>query len=459
MAVAVADTLLQEYELQRQLLRLKARKSLKHFIAYTYPEYEFNWHHEHLIKKVESFAKGDIQKLMVFMPPQHGKSEICIVRNIPYLFGLNPSLHAAGCSYGYDLAFKFNRSIKNVMSGEAYQEVFDTTLTVNNAKTFLTNAGGSYRAVGVDGPLTGNRVDIGIIDDPIKGMAQTTPKQLERINVWYDGVFFARLHNYSQQLLIMTRWHEYDLAGYLLSHSDDWEVISYPAIRDNYDTESDPRELGEALWPARHNAQKFLEIKERSPSSYEAIYMQRPSAPDGNLIKPEWFREHEFTASNFNRVEIYVDGAFTRDKSNDPTGVLVYGIDDYRLFILHADELYMETPELIQALEILIHNYGVRSVRAEPKGSGQAIVPLLRKTLRGVAVIADKPPTIGKEERAHAAAPFIQGGQVFLSKNKNFEVFKNRCARFPNDLADLVDCLTAAVRVHCNKYYKENEYV
>ena len=215
-------------KIKRQIDILEARSSMLNFVTYTKPDYLVNWHHAVLCKYLQKFAQGAIKKMMVFMPPQHGKSELTSRRLPAYLLGQNPKLKIIGCSYGADLAKAFNRDVQRIIDNERYHSIFsNTTLSASNVKTsakgsYLRNADlfeivehrGFYKSVGVGGSLTGTPADIGIIDDPIKDKAEAeSPTYRAKVWDWYTNVFLTRMHNDSQQLITLTRWHKEDLAG------------------------------------------------------------------------------------------------------------------------------------------------------------------------------------------------------------------------------------------------------
>jgi hypothetical protein len=303
-----------------------AKRSFKDFILYTKPEYHFNWHHEAITNKLEQFARGEIKKLMLFVPPQHGKSELSTRRLPAFMLGLNPNQKIAICSYSATMASSFNRDIQRIIDDQPYSEVFpQTTLNENSAinpskNTYLRNSEtfeiigheGFVKTVGVGGSLTGTPVDIGIIDDPFKDREEAMSNTIrEKVYNWYTDVFSTRLHNDSQQLLIMTRWHQDDLAGRILQTDNDWEVIVFQAIKER-ESKDDPRIIGEALWPEKHSLERLLKIKNDTPITFNSLYQQEPKANKTILIFPEWTEIEEMP--NFTQ-QFGVDFGF-------PTGII-----------------------------------------------------------------------------------------------------------------------------------------
>ncbi len=237
-----------------------ARRNFLDFVLYVRPNYEAQWFHRLICDTLDQFLRGEIKKLMIFMPPQHGKSELSTRLFPAYLLGKNPDVKTVVASYNATLASRFNRDIQRVIDSHEYNEVFpDTYLNESNVVTtsesYLRNSevfeivghDGFLKSVGRGGALTGTPVDVGIIDDPLKDRAEAmSPTIRESLWAWYEDVFETRLHNDSQQIIIQTRWHEDDLSGKLLARDgEDWHVLKLEAIKES-DFDYDPREIGEA---------------------------------------------------------------------------------------------------------------------------------------------------------------------------------------------------------------------
>lgn len=301
-----------EEEIKKKLIKARANKKLLDFTLFTKADYETNWHHKYVAGVLDDFAEGKIKKLILTMPPQTGKSELSSRRLPAYLLGKNANARLALCGYSDSFASKFNRDVKRIIDSEEYKSIFETRLPnstsnkLNNNHEFeLENGTGSLISVGIGGGLTGNRVDIGIIDDPYKDREQAnSPVYRKKVEEWYDYVFDARLHNDSQVLILMTRWHADDLVGRILKDiekgetNEEWTVINLPSIKEDNKNEADIREIGEALWSERHSLDKLLETKRRSPRSFDALHQGRPQEEKTN----KFFRDFSvFSKENQNR--------------------------------------------------------------------------------------------------------------------------------------------------------------
>jgi predicted phage terminase large subunit-like protein len=271
---------------------------------------------------------------MVFMPPQHGKSEGSTRRLPAFILGINPDVKIGVISYSAPKARKFNREIQRVIDNDAYAAIFpDTRLNssrvANVSGSWLRNVDeceivgrlGGFKTVGVTGPLTGEPVDVLIMDDIYKD-AKTAWSPIVRSSIedWYDTVAETRLHNGSRQLIVFTRWHEDDLAGKLLREQGEydaetnpagWVVVKFQAIKQGKPTEYDPRGEGEALWPERHSLEKLNRTRKRNPHVFESLYQQEPKPVEG-LMYEHPFREYEVLPATLRKeVKNYTDTADT----------------------------------------------------------------------------------------------------------------------------------------------------
>jgi len=268
-----------------------AKRSMLGYVKYMMPEYEVNWHHELICRYVDDFVSGKTTKLIITIPPQHGKSEITSRMLPSYLFGKNPDNKILLCSYNAEKSEEFNREIQRYLDKPEYHVLFPevklqaagtNSAYVRNTRRFdITGRRGFLKSVGVGGGITGTPVDIAIIDDPVKGREEANSMlTLESIWQWYNSDLLSRLHNGSKQLVIMTRWDSEDLVGRLLNNMADggaeWTIVNLPAIKENDDNPEDPRQIGEALWANRHGLKKLLEAKHLDARTFQSLYQQNP---------------------------------------------------------------------------------------------------------------------------------------------------------------------------------------
>lgn len=331
----------------REAQRVAAPYSLEAFTAYTKPDYEFGWFNRLLCKKLDEFQlqveQGKHPMLMIFAPPRSGKSEIASRRFPAKVMGNHPDWNFIGASYAADLAKRMSRDVRRIIGDSAYADIFpDTCLppvggtasdqagmweTVN--RKFQLN-GGSYRATGVNGGITGGGMNIGIIDDPAKDYQQASSKAYQEAVIdWFDTTFYTRvdprLHGI---IIILTRWHKNDLAGQLLQQAAEggqqWEVLSFPM-----ELESDreivymdgkrkltPRHKGDLLFPERMPPDFVASAKRRGSLVWNALYQQRPTQKGGALIKTEDFQRYK-SLPPIKKRWIYADTAQKTEERHD----------------------------------------------------------------------------------------------------------------------------------------------
>lgn len=395
-----------------------ARREYKEFIGYTKPDYQFNWHHVLLAEKLDQFARGKILKLMVFMPPQHGKSQLT-TRHLPaFLLGIRPEVKICVCSYSATLAESFNRDIQRIIDDIPYHDVFPKTIL--NESNVTTDAHGAYlrnseifetvgyrgfvKTVGVGGSLTGTPIDIGIIDDPFKDREEAMSVRIrDKVYSWYTDVFKTRLHNGSQQLIIMTRWDTDDLAGRVLRTENDWEVITLQGIKER-DVHNDPRQLGEALWPERHSLERLLNIKETSPFTFNSLYQQEPKPSSESLVFPEW---DEYDEEPDIQPIYGMDFGF----SNDPSTVVQVKIHKQDMYL--RELLYkkgLTTPDLDAEMKGILPKYSrIAADSADPR----TIEDLKR---RGWANIV---PSVKGKDSIVNGINWIKGFKLHIHRNSH----------------------------------------
>lgn len=256
------------------------------------------------------------------------------------MLGIKPKTKICVCSYSATLAESFNRDIQRIIDDMPYHKVFpDTVLNESNVTTdahgaYLRNSEifetvgyrGFVKTVGVGGSLTGTPIDIGIIDDPFKDREEAMSIRIrEKVWSWYTDVFKTRLHNESQELIIMTRWDSDDLAGRILKRDKDWEVVTFQAIKER-EIPGDPRQIGEALWPEKHSLERILAIKNTSPFTFDSLYQQEPKPSKEALVFPDW---NEYDDEPDLEPMIGLDFGF----SSDPTAVIQVKIHKGNMYL------------------------------------------------------------------------------------------------------------------------------
>src|ERR1043165_1575588 len=221
------------------LLRRKARAGLLPFTEYTNPAYVAAPHHALIAEKLEAVERGEIKRLMILMPPRHGKSELASRRFPAWFIGRNSGKQIIAASYNSDLANDFGREVRNIVQSPEFLALFNAALSEDSraANRWHTNEGGMYVAAGVGTAVTGRGADILLIDDPFKDREEADSElRRQRVWDWYTSTAYTRLMPGGAIVLINTRWHDDDLSGRLIEAQgdggDQWDILSLPAINE-----------------------------------------------------------------------------------------------------------------------------------------------------------------------------------------------------------------------------------
>ena len=381
-------------------LQLVPQENLLSFTRHTLPSFAPAPFHIAYYEVLTRFAMGEIKKLMITMPPQHGKSEGATRRLPAFVLGQDPDKRIAIVSYNAIKARKFNRELQRIMDDDRYYELFPQTLLAGQAsyqeqgrrsRNYARNSDeceivgyqGSFKTIGVGGSLTGEPVDMLIMDDLYKDAASAwSPVIRQNVADWYDTVASTRLHNNSQQLLVFTRWHMEDLAGRLLEQEgvydpienpQGWLLVSFPAIQNRPPSEQDPRAEGEPLWPERHSLEKLLEIKGRSPTVFESLYQQNPQ-PSQGLMYEEFTCYTDLPSRSYSVA--YIDAA---DSGADYLCALFYKEAEDGNYI--TDVLYTKDPMEVTetTLTYMLQQHQVERCHIESNNGGNLFVSNLQQ--------------------------------------------------------------------------------
>ena len=375
-------------------------RNLLSFTRHTLPSFAPAPFHLAYYEVLTRFAIGEIKKLMITMPPQHGKSEGATRRLPAFVLGQDPDKRIAIVSYNTIKARKFNRELQRIMDDDRYYELFPQTLLAGQAsyqeqgrrsRNYARNSDeceivgyqGSFKTIGVGGSLTGEPVDMLIMDDLYKDASSAwSPVIRQNVADWYDTVASTRLHNDSQQLLVFTRWHMEDLAGRLLEQEgvydpienpQGWLLVSFPAIQNRPPSEQDPRAEGEPLWPERHSLEKLLEIKGRSPTVFESLYQQNPQ-PSQGLMYEEFNCYTDLPSRSYSVA--YIDAA---DSGADYLCALFYKEAEDGNYI--TDVLYTKDPMEVTetTLTYMLQQHQVERCHIESNNGGNLFVSNLQQ--------------------------------------------------------------------------------
>jgi len=390
---------------------------------------------------------------MVFMPPRHGKSELCTVRFPAWYLGRNPQKQIISCSYAESHAYSFSYAVRGVIGGEAYQALWPHRLETAGAIRWQLagkeNLRASYIAAGIGGGITGEGADLLIIDDPIRNYQEADSKTYRNSNwMWWITTALTRLQPDGAVILIMTRWHEDDLAGRILKASkvagaDQWEVLHLRAIAD-----------GKALWPEKFPLKVLEAIRAgqvddpdmpgAGSRAFEALYQGNPTIAQGNILRRDWWRYYTERPVLTDIIHSW-DTAFKGGTESDYSVCQVWGKSETGYYLLDSWRQRVEYPDLKKAAIALYERDKPSAVYIEDKASGQSLVQELKRD----TAIPIRPVKVDRDKvaRANAVTPLIESGRVYLPERAPWlHGLIEELSAFPTgEHDDQVDALTQAL--------------
>lgn len=472
--------IIEKLEIQRVLRFKKAQENLLNFAQFIKGnDYEVGWHHELIARKLTEFAQGKIDKLLINVMPQAGKSELSC-RFLPaFLLGHNPKENIAIASYSADLANSFNRDVQQIMSSPEYQQLFPDSIIPlqkeSGAKRtqheFRLAAGGGVMSVGIGGPLTGKNVTVGIIDDCIKNSEEALSELINQRNFdWYNSTFGTRFRRKQRILMLFTRWTELDLAGRIVFEQEEgkWEVIKIPAIASQRYLQGpdkpveDPRtEVGQAMYPPWHDENLLNNIREISGNrTFECLYQQDPTPEEGLIFKRIFFPVLDWDQLNLPAVtwDFFLDTAYTEKTFNDPSAIICCGYDRVSniCYVRKVATVRKELPDLVKFIIDWVQENGYTHqsrIYIENQASGKSVVQSLKSATNLNVINFRFPKADGirlqdkdKVVRASATAGIAESERVKLIKGSWNDVFLHELTAFPGAKHDdLVDCTVMAI--------------
>jgi predicted phage terminase large subunit-like protein len=425
--------------------REAARGSLTQFIQVAMPDIEPAAHHQLIISKLEAVARGESKRLMLFLPPGSAKSTYASVLFPPWFMGNHPSLPVIAASHSKELAERFGRRVRNIVGSSLFRDTFGFGLSGDSgaAGRWETARGGEYFAVGVDASVTGRRCALGIIDDPVKGRADADSATVrQHVWDWYKSDFWTRLIPGAAIILIMTRWHDDDLAGRLLEEAknggEQWDIVNLPMLAEADDPLG--RAPGEKLWPEWFT-DEMIATARRDPRNWSALYMQRPMPESGDYFKTEWFRWYDKMPP---REQLRTYGASdyaTKQAGGDYTVHLVVGLDpNADIYLLDLYRAQVSPDQWIDPLLDLMARWKTITWAEEAGQIKNSVGPFITKRQLERKIYAVRRQFTSSSDKA-ARAQAIRGragmGKVYLPRGAPWVVeFLHELLRFPAGIHD-----------------------
>lgn len=433
--------------------------SFTDFVSSVNPRYRWYPHVKQLAAVLQRVADGEIDRLMIFMPPRHGKSELVSRLFSAYYLLRHPERWVGINSYAAELAYTFSRNARDNYTRAGGIVKHDA----GAVKHWETGKGGGLWAAGVGGPITGKGFHLGIIDDPIKNAEEAASETIRaKHRDWYDSTFYTREEPGAAIVVIQTRWNEGDLSGYLLDKEQEepegWHIVHFEAIKEpeppaypvSCAVEPDTREEGQPLAPLRYPLEKLQKIARRIGSYFfGALYQQRPSPREGGMFKREWFDIVNAAPSGAHFVR-YWDKAGTKDGGAYTAGVLMAAHKGAYYFcdmVMGQWEASDREGVITQTLATDAAKYGrvYTYVEQEPGSGGKESAESTVIRNPGYVVQADK-PTGDKVLRAEPLAAQCAVRNVKMVKGSWNERMLSVLASFPHGIKDPVDASSGAFK-------------
>ena len=432
------EALLLQQRLQSLQKQDECQKSFLKFVEHMWPEFICGKHHKIFADKLQKVATGEINRLIVNMPPRHTKSEFASTYFPAWIMGKQPNRKIMQTTHTGELAVRFGRKVRNMMDTEEYERIFPQVKLQADSKSagrWETNGGGEYFAAGVGGAITGRGADLLIIDDPHSEQDALSINAMEACWEWYTSGPRQRLQPKGAIVLVMTRWSNIDLTAKLLegqkeAKADQWEVIEFRAIFP--DTEN-------PLWPEFWNIDELQKVKASLPViKWNAQWMQTPTAEEGSIIKREWWNDwtHEELPAVKYIIQSY-DTAFSKKETADFSAISTWGVfkptEDApdSIILLDCQRDRWDFPELKRVAYEEYQYWEPDMVLIEAKASGTPLTHELRRL--GIPVV-NYTPSRGhdKHSRMHSVAPMFESELVWAPTSKHFaQEMIEECASFP----------------------------
>lgn len=454
-----------DLDLIEQRMAQQARRSLWAYRQYIHPKLILNWWQRDACAALQQFyldlVNGQRPKMLIQAPPQHGKS-MMIVDFISWVSGHNADLRTIYASFSGRLGTRANLQLQRIISSDQFSKVFpdvklpdrmDGTKLRNTEILELIGGDGYFRNTTVRGAITGEGLDLGVIDDPVKGREEAKSKLVrDKTWEWMTDDYMTRFADDAGLLGIMTRWDLDDLFGRLIENDPTIKVLTYKAIAESDEAH---RREGEALFPEHKPLDFLLQRKGLMASgNWEALYQQNPVITGGNMFRSDWWRYYTIRPRLKWRM-IYADTASKTKTHNDWSVIQCWGkSEDNQAVLLDQVRGKWEAPELAVTARSFWNKHkaivdsasgSLRGFRVEDASSGTGLIQGLRREgipITGISRNRDK------VERAFDVVPSVESGNVLLPENASWmSDFLGELSAFPRGAHDdQVDPMMDAVR-------------
>lgn len=427
---------------------------------------------EAIAEHIEACYLGEIQNLLINVPPRTLKTSVVGKATHPWLWANEPELKFITCGYSYELSVADATVSRQIITSDWYTEGMNYWNTYyelskdNNKKNYYVNTKGGYRfSTSVDGTLTGKGADWIIVDDILNAQNSESRIEREKANTWFSKSLSSRFNNQTTgvTIVIAQRLHELDLPGYLLDLNKlldpkkQYIHLNLPMLfnPDNVCTTNigfiDWRtKKNEILEPDRFTEDDIESLRIKlTPYPFAAQYQQDPAPIEGGMVKKEWFKSYYVIPQWFDAVAIGFDLSMTDSERADETGAVVVGRSNGKYYVLEAIGAKMDVWKQIELIQRLSEKYPLAAKLVEAKANGQAVMKLLEASVPGIISIQPSEYGGSKEGRLSACIPTLHSGSVYLPPEGStpwFNKFMHELLWFPKAKDDnILDAFVYAV--------------
>jgi predicted phage terminase large subunit-like protein len=444
-------------QLRLQMLEThdRATSSFIDFAKYVWPEMLIGEHHRIISKALDRVISGDCKRLIVAMPPRHGKSQLASYLFPAYLMGRRPDAKLIVGSHTAELAQRFGRMIRNLVDEERYKELFPgMTLSADSkaAGRWNTSQGGEAFFIGKGGAMTGRGGDIIILDDILDEQDALSDTAMENTWEWLTSGPRQRLQPGGALILVNTRWKTDDPAGRFIKaqsqlKADQWEVLEFPAILPS----------GRPLWPEYWPIEELEKVKfSIGLKKWNAQWQQQPTNDEGAVLKRNWWRKWQHDEPPMCEYLLQtMDTAYSKKETADFSVIATWGVftpdadSGPNLILLNVRKGRWDFPELKRVARDEYQYWKPDNVLIEAKATGTPLQQELRRIGVPVTMYSPGGRRTGQDKlaRANAVAPLLESGMVWYPEGKEWaEELVEECAAFPNGANDdQVDVTTMAL--------------
>ena len=459
---------------QRELEKKKIRDSYIQYLKYVYPDFIITKFHAMLANVcqsvVEKVENGQTVRVLLSVPPQHGKSTV-VTKTLPSWFvGRNPKRWAILTAYNADIAEEFSDNNRQLIKNYG-ADIFGigTNVSQDNKTLFqvhkigekeIPSSDSGIMGVGIAGGITGHGGSLIIVDDPYKNSTEAeNPNIRANISrVFKDSVLTRARGKGNAVIVIHTRWHDEDLIGEL-EKTGDWITINIPCVWEKGTDRLLNRRIGETLCPELGFDSEWAMRTEKAVGKrvWTALYQGKPYIDSGNMVNRDNinFYDKKSKPVAFEEITLSCDLSFGGKKvNNDPCCLTVFGRNGGNHYILDVINKRLSFTETLERIRYLCGKYQIKKKLVEKKANGQATIDTLNREIGGF--IEFDPGAKSKIERLQNCLPFFEAGNMYFpdeSINQEIDDLVEQLLRFPNATHDdFVDTISQYLLNYEYKY-------